>query len=170
MRRLTRYSIRSLLVLVTLACLVLGCYITNKREYDRQQLALEQIESLLVEHTWKNRDPGELVRNAIARRIHGLKVEGIYPCLGLNDADLHYTDPRWLGRCLSWWDHAITLRVAHLNVTTGELGDEAIPYLARLKTLKTLTISRSWFTPEGEARLRSLLPETTMILTAPLRE
>lgn len=46
MRRLSRYSIRSLLVLVTLACVVLGWYAMNVRAYRAERAALVWLEEV----------------------------------------------------------------------------------------------------------------------------
>src|SRR5688572_2211094 len=44
MRRLTRYSIRSLLVLVTVACVVLGWYVSNRRAHEREMAVLDRLQ------------------------------------------------------------------------------------------------------------------------------
>jgi hypothetical protein len=165
MRRLIHYSIRSLLVFITFACVALGWYVPNKREYDRQQLALDQLEQICVADEW------EVAGRAcaqIARRGDGRRAGCIYPfkwLIGFNNAELHYAGPAWLGNCLSWWNHPVTLRVTVLEITTAALDDTAIRHLVQLATLETLSIEKSRFTPEGEARLRRLLSDTTITLT-----
>ncbi len=72
--------------------------------------------------------------------------------------------PRWLDPWLALCDQGVTLRVEELSLN-NVTDDKAISYLAQLDSLKSLTIKQSRLTPDGEARLRRLLPDTAITLT-----
>lgn len=155
MHRLTRYSIRSLLVLVTLACVGLGWYVFNYKQRQREVAALDRIEQLYR--------PSEA---SVHRIVYGIarREERSFCVNGLGGSAMQRRlGPKWLDAWLAAWDQGVTLRVEELslhNVTD----DRAIPHLAQLESLESLTIKRSRLTAEGERRLRSLLPDTTIRL------
>lgn len=45
-----------------------------------------------------------------------------------------------------------------LDMHSNEIGDEAVPHLRRLSTLRDLNVSSTWISPGGVAELRAALP------------
>lgn len=149
MRRLTRFSMRTLLVLVTLQCVGLGWYVANRDQRQQEVAAVEALKVLME-------DGGR-----IAELEEGEYLECGWGLSGV--ATVRLKGPEWLTRPLNSHDLRPFHRVVKISLTYL-VDDRAIPHLAKLSSLETIYVRKGRFTDEGEALLRSTFPDAAITI------
>ena len=166
MRKRFRFSLRSLMVVVTLLCVWMGYYLDAVR---RQRQAVQAIRALngritydydlleengIEELKWKRWMRSKLGAEYVAQVdqvwFTGREIEPIgmghyaWPKSEICDDDLELLEnlPALTDLCL-----------IHTHVT-----DRGVPHLKRLKSVKRLCVSGTRITPTGIAELRRALP------------
>ncbi len=147
MRRLTRYSIRSLLVLVTLACVVFGWYGVQRNVRQRELTALEELAKL----TPNDDEVFVNYEDVIFVMITG----------GLGEAFARIRGPQWLTSRLNGRDGGPFYRIVEITLWDA-LDDRAIPHLAQLTSLESIHLADSRLSEKGKARLKTLFPNATI--------
>lgn len=148
MRRLTRYSIRSLLVLVTLACIALGWYGANRNVRQREVAAIEELGKLMRYAGIVTIEEGDNLRC-------GFGVTGV--------ATVRPMRPYWLTRRLNPGNAGVFQRVVEFS-SWERMDDRAVPHLAQLKSLEQIDLSDSHLSEHGIAQLRELFPRAKIEL------
>ncbi len=154
MRRFTRYSIRSLLVLVTLMCVVLGWYAMNVRAYRAERAALARLEAM---------------HGLIGIQIDGTRDPRLHPWCGTGvygHGTMEQTSPFGVGRLLGSYGE-VFLRVKELELDEFKCGlySETINELTHFSYLSRLTIHGPKILEPDRQRIRAMLPNTRIEFT-----
>jgi hypothetical protein len=148
MRRLTRYSIRSLLVLVTLACVVLGWYVANRNVRQREVVAIEELGKL---------NPHGLLISTVEE--NSTRCWGSGSVSGVATARL--SGLQWLTSRFDNRSDNPFFRVVQISLWEP-FDDRAIPHLAQLKSLEDIDFYYCGLSEEGKVSLRDLFPEASI--------
>ncbi len=148
MQRLTRYSIRSLLVLVTLTCLVLGWYAANVRAYRAERAVLvgiEQIHGTIEVEIDSMGDP----------RGHALPAMGV-----VGHATLEPISPFGVHRLLGNYRNAFS-RVTQLSLYIQTVDFRVFEMLQQFPYLSSVYVDGSHIPKADRERIARLLPNVT---------
>jgi hypothetical protein len=154
MRRLTRYSIRSLLVLVTLTSVLLAWYATNVRAYRAERAAFARLEEM---------------HGMIGLEVDGVDDSRLHPWCGtgvFGYGTMERISPFGVDRLLGRYGEAF-LRVKELELyqTTGGPLSETFDELTHFSHLSRLEIEGLRVSEPDRERIRAMLPNTQIEFT-----
>jgi hypothetical protein len=169
-RRFLQFSVRELLVATTCVAVGLGWFILQRRQIDRELLALDNLYRLNVRHQWPTvgRSPiwlGKLIghgaREALLGRYSWTHVDRLF--LSCPENDLNQERAKLLESFS---------RLRELDIHNERSSDDAIASVGRLKRLRRLFIRQPVIGDQGFAHLGKLvhLEELTLMRDATLTD
>jgi hypothetical protein len=166
-----QFSLRTLLVIVTLFCLGPGGFLVyHRRLAKREQAAVAKLreipgQQLLVRPDW--------LRTQLARQTSGYVVGAAFPAPNTTNGDIAPVSDLsglvWLnlnGTKITDEGLDPVLKLTHLTqlrLDETDITDAGLLKLARLKQLKTLNVYKTRVTDEGVKKLQAELPELDVI-------